>query len=432
MQSISVHAISLGCPKNRVDTERLLGSLLPGLTMVEDPAKAQVVLINTCGFIRPAVEESVRTILQVVDQVSGINPRPLVTVTGCLVARYGQELVGEMPEIDLWLPMENQGRWPELLAARLGGQPGEPSGERLLSTPPGYAYLKVAEGCDCSCRFCIIPSLRGPLSSREPDSLIDEAKGLLDRGVKELILVAQDLTAYGRDLGLRNGLLELIERLIPLKGLAWLRMLYLYPAGLSTQLLRELSNIGRPLLPYLDIPMQHAHPEILRNMGRPFTRDPLEVVETVRTFLPDAALRTSLIVGYPGEKQKHFKALKEFVARARLTNLGVFAYCPEEGTPAATLSDQVADRTKEKRRREIMELQAGISREHLQQHLHEDLQVLVDAPHPEWPGLFTGRAWFQAPEIDGVTYVSGPGVRPGELVTATVEQAMDYDLAALA
>jgi ribosomal protein S12 methylthiotransferase len=432
MESISVHAISLGCPKNRVDTERLLGSLIPGLAMVEDPAKAQVVLINTCGFIRPAVEESVRTILQVVDQVSGLSPRPLVTVTGCLLARYGQELVDEMPEIDLWLPMENQGRWPELLAARLGGRPGEPTGERLLSTPPGYAYLKVAEGCDCSCRFCIIPSLRGPLSSREPGGLVDEAKRLLDRGVKEIILVAQDLTAYGRDLGLRNGLLGLLERLAPLKGLAWLRLLYLYPAGLSTHLLKELSVMGEPLLPYLDIPLQHAHSEILRSMGRPFTRDPLEVVETVRTFLPGAALRTSLIVGYPGEKPKHFKALKEFVARARLTNLGVFAYCPEEGTPAATLPDQVGDRTKEKRRREIMELQAGISREHLQQYLHGDLQVLVDTPHPEWPGLFTGRAWFQAPEIDGVTYVSGPGVKPGEMVTATVEQAMDYDLAALA
>jgi ribosomal protein S12 methylthiotransferase len=429
--TITCHAVSLGCPKNRVDTERLLGSLLPGLTLEDDPCKANVILINTCGFIQPAVQESVQTILELADRVADCHPKPLITVTGCLVARHGEELEKEIPEVDLWLPMDRQTQWPSLLARRLGTKPGQAAGKRLISTPPGYAYLKVAEGCDCSCRFCIIPTLRGPLVSRELDGLEREARTLLDSGVKEIILVAQDLTAYGRDLGFKHGLLRLLERIAPLPGLTWLRMLYLYPAGLTPSLLRELDMFGPPLLPYFDVPLQHAHPDILRSMGRPFSRDPLDVVQTVRSSFPRAALRTSLIVGYPGERAVQFRALKEFVGKARLTNLGVFPYWPENGTAAAELPGQVHGRTKQKRRKEIMELQAGISREHLAGYLHEEVQIMVDAPHPEWPGLFTGRTWFQAPEIDGITYVSGPGVRPGALVKGVVEETTDYDIVAL-
>jgi ribosomal protein S12 methylthiotransferase len=429
---IAVHAVSLGCPKNRVDTERLLGSLLPGLSPVEDPRKAEVILINTCGFIQPAVQESVQTILEIVQRVADVDPKPLITVTGCLVARYREALEKEIPEIDLWLPMDCQAQWPALLAGRLDLGRTASTGRRLVSTPPGFAYLKVAEGCDCSCRFCIIPSLRGPLVSRDPDGLVEEASTLLKSGVQELVLVAQDLTAYGKDLGIKHGLLRLLERIVQLPGLAWIRLLYLYPAGLTPSLLRELAAFGPPLLPYFDVPLQHAHPEILRSMGRPFSRDPLEVVQAIRSFFPEAALRTSLIVGYPGERAVHFRTLKEFVGKARLTNLGVFPYWPEEGTEAAELPGQVQERTKQKRLKEIMELQAVISREHLQQYLHEEVQVLVDAAHPEWPGLFTGRTWFQAPEIDGITYVSGPGVRPGAMVTAVVEETAEYDLVALA
>jgi ribosomal protein S12 methylthiotransferase len=430
-ERIRVHAVSLGCPKNRVDTERLLGGLLPGLLPEEDPLKAEIILINTCGFIQPAVRESVQTILEIVGKTADLDPRPMITVTGCLVARYGEELEREIPEVDLWLPMDRQPLWPSLMAGRLQGKDAPHLAQRLVSTPPGYAYLKVAEGCDCSCRFCIIPRLRGPLRSRPQEGLVEEAVTLLQMGVKEIVLVAQDLTAYGRDLGLKHGLLTLLERLVALPGLSWLRMLYLYPAGMSRTLLQGLADLGPPLLPYFDVPLQHAHPEILRSMGRPFSRDPLEVVGSIRSYFPDAAVRTSLIVGYPGEGIAHFRVLKDFVTKARLTNLGVFPFWPEEGTEAAGLPEQVHERTKLKRVREIMELQAGISRDHLERYVQEEVKVLVDAPHPEWPGLFTGRTWFQAPEIDGVTYVSGPGIEPGALVDATVEEASDYDLVAL-
>ncbi|MCD7984647.1 MAG: 30S ribosomal protein S12 methylthiotransferase RimO [Desulfovibrio sp.] len=435
--ALTVWSLSLGCPKNRVDSERLLGSLGVPVKSVAQMGRARLVFINTCGFIAPAVRESVRAVLDAVNRLARCKNRPLLAVAGCMVGRYGaEELARELPEVDLWLPTGDLADWPALLARALG-LPDPPekvagNGGRLLSTGPSYAWLKIGEGCRHKCAFCTIPSIRGGLRSEAAPDLLAEARGLLERGVRELVLVAQDVTAWGGDTGEKKTLPYLLERLMGLDGLAWLRLLYLYPSGVTPELLRFIKEAGAPLLPYLDIPLQHAHPDVLARMGRPFAGDPRRVLERVRDVLPEAAVRTTFIVGYPGESEAHFDSLCRFVEESRFRQLGVFAYQAEEGTPAATLPDQVPDEVKERRRATLMEIQAGISESLLEAHVGRRLPVLVDAPHPEWPGLHSGRVWFQAPEVDGMTYVSGPGVTPGALVECDIVENTEYDLTALA
>lgn len=434
MSKVRVHTISLGCPKNRVDTERLLGVLGRNFAPAESVAASDLVLINTCGFIRPAVEESVETILAAIRDTADADPRPTLAVTGCLVSRYGQaSLAADLPEVDLWLSTRELEKWPGLVGAALGKKNLHALGPRRLSTGPAYAYLKVSEGCSHRCAFCTIPSIRGHHVSRPLDDLEREARLLVEQGgVPELVIVGQDVTSYGHDLGLKDGLKHLLDRLLPIKGLRWLRLMYLYPAGLTDGLLKHMAGLGQPLLPYFDIPLQHAHPDILAAMGRPFAKDPSLVIDRVRRHFPDAALRTSCIVGYPGETDAHFKALKEFITRTKFAHLGVFPYHQEEGTPAASLPGQVAQGVKTRRKNALMKLQEAISREHLASLVGSRLEVLVEEPSPEWPGLHVGRVWFQAPEVDGVTYVSGPKVKPGKMVLADIEQAQSYDLVALA
>lgn len=431
MDAIRVHTISLGCPKNQVDTEWMLSALGSDLMHVLEPHGAHLVLINTCGFIEPAVSESLEVILNVTSEIASLKPKPLVVVTGCLVNRYGQDLKQELPEVDLFLDIAQQGQLGAQVAARLKRQL-RPQKKRLLTTSPGTAYLKIAEGCDNQCYFCTIPSIRGPLVSRNMDKILDDARHCLDHGRQELVLIAQDVTAYGRDLGRDQDLKKLLEKLAGLPGLKWLRLMYLYPAGLTKDFLSFLADLGAPLVPYFDIPLQHAHPEILAAMGRPFQRDPREIIARVRHFFPQAALRTTCIVGYPGEKEKHFQALEALVREVQFMHLGVFPYYPEEGSAAALLPAQVSDQVKEERQDRIMSLQAEISANLLQEFVHQQMDVLVERAHEEWPGLYAGRVWFQAPEVDGMTYISGPEVTPGAMVQATIEEAQTYDLVALA
>lgn len=432
---IKVYCISLGCPKNRVDVETMLGGIAGGVEVVAAPESADVVVINTCSFIAPAVEESVRTIVETAEAIRDLSPRPKLAVTGCLPARYGTELRRELPEVDIWgLPTELD-VLPDRLAraVRGGGEGGEPPrGQRLISTPPGYAYVKIAEGCNHACAYCTIPSIRGRLASRPAEEIVREARELLDRGVSELVLVAQDLTAYGRDLGLKNGLERLAESLLALPGLVWLRLLYLYPSGIDEGFARFLGSAGPPLVPSFDIPFQHVHPDVLAAMRRPRSAPPAAILERVRRHIPDAAIRTTFITGFPGETPRRFQALCDFVAASRLHNVGVFPFSPEEGTRAVTLPGRVSRKEALRRRETLMAIQAEISAEILSDYVGRSMRVLVDAPHPEWPGLFVGRTWFQAPEVDGVTYVSGPGVAPGRMVTAEIVESKDYDLVALA
>ena len=429
---------SLGCPKNRVDTEHVLGSLGIPVKSVEHMGRARLVLINTCGFIAPAVSESIRAILDAAERIAACKRKPLLAVAGCMVGRYGvEELARELPEVDLWLPTAELPRWPAMLAQALalkdapavtdGSWPG-----RLLSTGPAHAWLKVGEGCRHACAFCTIPSIRGPLASAPLAALREEARLLLAQGVREINLVAQDLTSWGTDLSPRARLQDLLAELLPLDGLAWLRLLYLYPSGVTSDLLQFIQTAGPNLLHYFDIPLQHAHPDVLSRMGRPFAGDPRRVIDKVRDALPDAVLRTTFIVGYPGETEEHFEALCRFVEETRFHHVGVFAYQAEDGTPAAAMPDQVPDEVKERRRATLMELQRDISEEHLAAAVGSRLPVLVERPHDEWPGLHVGRVWFQMPEVDGITYVSGPGVTPGALVDCDIEDNTAYDLTALA
>lgn len=433
----NIYSVSLGCPKNRVDTERLLASI-PGMMPVTNIHDAECVLINTCAFIDPATRESVSVIAEAIKDITGKKKdgKPLLTVSGCLVGRYGEAtLAPELPEVDLWLDNRVLDTWTQKLCGALAARGLDMSGTcanlRYLSTAPSFAWLKISDGCDHTCAFCTIPSIRGKFHSTPEDELVREAKYLLGQGVRELALVAQDSTAWGKDLGGGKNLMTLMERLAPLPGLEWLRVLYMYPAGLTSEFLRFLRGMGKPFVPYFDIPVQHAHPDVLSRMGRPFARDPAKILDRVREFFPEAALRTTLIVGFPGETDARFRALYDFVERQRFTHLGVFAYQAEDGTAAAVMPDQVPDEVKEERRNTLMELQAEISGDIMAEYDGETLDVLVDAPHPEWPGLFTGRTWFQAPEIDGLTYVSGPGVEAGAMVKADIVETREYDLVGL-
>ncbi|QGY39962.1 30S ribosomal protein S12 methylthiotransferase RimO [Pseudodesulfovibrio cashew] len=434
---VRVYTVSLGCPKNRVDTERLLGTLGEAMVPAETVDGADLALINTCGFIQPAVEESVAAILDAVreadEAAEGHGIRPLVAVAGCLVSRYAEDLKSELPEVDLWLNTEEIGLWPGMVKAALGVGVEEDT-PRRLSTGPGHAYLKISEGCSHDCRFCTIPSIRGPHVSWPVDVLLKEAAELA-RAVPEIVVVGQDSTAYGSDLGGDNDLVHLVGGLAKIPDLQWLRLMYLYPAGLTESLLGFLRDVGAPFLPYFDIPLQHAHPDVLGAMGRPFARNPEKVIDRVRRFFPEAALRTTIIVGYPGETDAHFEHLMRFVEKTRFHHLGVFPYWPEEGTPAAVMDNQVPDHVKEERRDALMALQADISREIMESYVGEILPVLIERPSPEWPGLYEGRAWFQAPEVDGVTYVSAPpetGLTPGTIIEVEIEGADTYDLSGLA
>lgn len=435
MAALKVWAQSLGCPKNRVDTERLLGSLGREVTVTPHMGRAALVFINTCAFIEPAARESIRAIIAAVEKLDNLKKKPLLVVAGCLPGRYGfEELEKEFPRVDLWLTPQRQVKWPALIAEKLCL--GNPAQGRLLSTDPAYAWLKIAEGCDHRCSFCAIPAIKGPAVSEPLAKILAEAADLTAKGVKELNIVAQDVLAWGRDKcgpnPLSGKIVELLAELAALPGVAWLRLFYLYPAALTSDFLEAMAKIGKPLLPYLDLPFQHSAKALLRSMGRPFGVEPEKTVALIRSILPQAALRATFIVGYPGETEKDFEGLCEFVEKTHFHNLGVFTFHAEEGTKAATLPSQVPPEIAEERRDRLMALQAGISRDILAAYVGHHMEVLVDASRcGEWPGLYAGRVWFQGPEVDGVTYVSGPGVKQGAMLEAEIVDSQVYDLSAI-
>lgn len=427
---LRIYSQSLGCPKTRVDTERLLGSLGPVVT-VDLPEQADLVFINTCAFIAPAVQESVQAVVEMIEDIGSLprGKRPFLAVAGCLPGRYGiADLASELPEVDLWLHTDDINTWAAQISHAL--RLDAPAPGRLLSTGPSYAWLKIGEGCRHNCSFCAIPSIRGKYASEDADALVTEASALVNDGVKELILVAQDVTAYGTDFGKDPRFL--LERLLSLDGLRRLRLLYLYPAGLTRDLLRFLKEAGDPFVPYFDMPLQHAHPDVLRRMGRPFSGNPQEAVDRIRDVFPEAALRTTMMVGFPGENDEHFRTLMDFVEKNRFHHMGVFAFQPEDGTEAASMPDQIDEDVKESRKDALMELQSSISEDILSAYAGQRMEVLVDDSSDEWPGLYTGRTWFQAPDVDGLTYISGPGVERGAIVEADITETREYDLIALA
>ncbi len=432
-----VYMVSLGCAKNLVDSEVMLGLLdQAGYGVAQEPERADLLLVNTCGFIGSAVEEAVDEILALAEYKKD-DPTKKLVVTGCLVQRYGGELRKGLPEVDLFVGTDGfkdivnllSGREPEapLVVNPVSTFLMDSSLPRKLSTPAHRAYLKITEGCDNCCTYCLIPSLRGRLRSRPPADLLVEARGLDAGGLKELTLVAQDLPAYGIDLG-GVGLTDLLDGLLRHTDIPWLRLLYLNPARLDQELLAYIAARPR-IVPYLDIPVQHVSDRILKRMNRPYDGQRLDdLMATVRRLLPGAAIRTTLMVGFPGETEAEVEELAGFLARHRFDHLGVFAYANEEGCKARHLDGHCSEEEKQERRARIMELQAGISREKLQKFVGQQEQVLVEGVSRETDLLLEGRTRFQAPEIDGCVYINAGNTRPGALVDVRITEAHQYDL----
>jgi len=435
-----VHLVSLGCPKNRVDSEIMVGQLVQGgFELVDSPEQADVIVVNTCSFIQPATEESIETVLQMAGYKDTGHCRKLV-VTGCMVQRFGRALEDELPEVDHFLGTGEYHRISEVLAARQGTALRsyvdtpmyihDELAPRMASWKSHSAYLKISEGCDHRCAFCIIPQLRGKMRSRGISSLVTEARSLAEQGVVELNLVSQDSTAYGRDLRDGADLGGLLRSLAKVDGIEWIRLHYAYPIGLPESLLRAIADEPR-VCSYLDMPLQHASGDMLRAMRRGVTRAGQErILDRVRRFVPDVAIRTTFIVGFPGETDADFAELMDFVAAQRFDRVGVFTYCQEEGTPAATLPGQLPEEIKRERQRRLMELQAGISRSHLEAQVGQTLRILVDGPADEHPEVLAGRTATQAPEVDGVVFIDGPPpeLRPGDFAQVRITQAAEHDL----
>ena len=428
--------VSLGCPKNLVDGEVMLGRLKErGYALVGDVREADVLVVNTCAFIDRAKRESVDAVLEMAREKETGRARRLV-VTGCLTQRYDAELRREIPEIDATLgtgQVDDIVRAVEGQTAVEGGAPTwvyDHTTPRVLSTPPWLAYVKISEGCDYTCSFCIIPTLRGKHRSRNLEDIVAEARALAARGVKEVVLVGQDSTRYGLDHGLRDGLAYLLRRLGRIEGLRWIRVMYAYPATLTDPLLDAMAGEER-VVKYVDIPLQHASESVLRRMKRPTGRgNLLGMVERIRARVPGVAIRTSFIVGFPGETEADFGLLLALVEAAEFDNVGVFTYSDEEGTTAFDLSGRVPARVKESRRRRLLGTQKRIALRRNRRLVGRQVEVLVEGPHPESDLLLRGRTAAQAPEVDGMVILAEGTAEPGAFVPCEVTEAHPYDLVA--
>lgn len=442
----AVHLVSLGCPKNRVDSEVMLGGLLQdGWSVTHEPEDADCIVINTCGFLQAALEESIDTILEMAAYKDEGRCKRLV-VTGCAAVRHADEMAKEIPEVDHFLGVATFTKLPQLL------REGEGQGRRLdvgptaaflydhmtprvNSTPGRSAYVKISEGCDNKCTFCIIPQLRGPQRSRPIDDVVAEARGLAADGVREINLIAQDLTAYGYDqtseFGTRRGgprLHNLVRGLAGVTDLKWIRLLYAYPRKFPDALIDAIADEER-VCNYLDMPLQHISDRVLRRMRRGHRADKARtLLSRLRDRIPDIAMRTTFIVGFPGENDEDFEELLEFVREQRFERVGVFRFSVEPGTPAAELPNQVPGRIKAERWKALMELQAEISRERNESMIGQEVEVLVEGRSAETDLLLQGRMATQAPEIDGVVYINDGMASKGDFVKVLIEEAHDYDL----
>lgn len=432
----SVCLVSLGCPKNLVDSEVILGLLSKhGYLLTTDPSKAEILIVNTCSFIQDATKEAIETILHLTRYKKEGRCRLLI-VSGCLPQRYGKILEKELPEVDLFVGTGSFQNFPQILSQKRKRKSYLSSPvflydertPRVLSTPPSTAYLKIAEGCSNSCTFCTVPKIRGPYRSRRIRSVLQEAKRLADQGVQELILIAQDTTAYGKDIREGTNLETLLKGLVRVDGLRWIRILYSYPkAHYFTEGLLELIAREKKICPYFDLPIQHIDDKILKRMGRKSKGQEIRsLIQKIKTFLPGVSLRTSLIVGFPGEKESQFNTLLEFVKETQFDHLGAFKYSPEEGTPASRLPDLISEGVKEERLRTLMELQRRISLKNYRKMVGRRMEVLVEGSDRGGSAL-RGRLQIQAPEIDGCVFLKGKA-QPGDWVEARITQALPYDL----
>lgn len=434
-----VSLVSLGCPKNLVDAEVMLGHLSrDDFEVTTDERQADIIIVNTCSFIKEAKQESIDTILDLADRKHDARCRLLV-VTGCLPQRYQEELAKELPEVDIFIGTGEYPRIAEIIAEKKNSSEqlcytGDPNFvyndelPRLLSSPHYTAYLKIAEGCSNNCAYCVIPALRGALRSRPLASLLAEAEHLVKGGVKELNLIAQDITAYGKDLPDAPSLEQLIRELAKMEGLKWIRLLYAYPDGVRDSLI-ELIRDEPKVCKYLDLPIQHISDPILTRMGRRSSEEQIRtLIGKLRREVPDIAIRTSLIVGFPGETNDDFKKLLQFVEETRFDRLGVFCYSREEGTPAAEMAEQVSERIKRERHKKLMRTQARVSFKHNRLLVDTEEEVLVEGYSEETDLLLKGRSSRQAPDVDGLVYITAGNANVGDIVRLKITDSSDYDL----
>jgi len=421
-----VHIISLGCVKNTVDSEIIAGGLeSAGIELVDEAEGSDTVIINTCGFIGDAKQESVEVILEAA-QLKEQGGFSELLVAGCLSARYKKELEKEMPEVDQFFVTEDFRKIFDHITSR-PHLADDPDHRRKLLTPRHYAYLKISEGCDNVCSFCAIPLMRGKQRSRDMDTLIREAHALTDRGVRELMVIAQDSTTYGWDLQPKRYLHELLAELDKIEALDWIRLHYAHPSHFSKKLIPIFKNAQR-IVPYIDMPVQHASTKMLTDMKRGLDADGLRrLLLNLRNEIPELRLRTSIIVGFPGEKDEDFDTLMDFLEEIQFDRLGVFTYSEEEDTSGALLKDDVPPEVKIQRMDAIMDLQHSISFNKNQELIDRELDVIIDAPDPDNEDQMLGRTIWDAPEIDQVVYVSGK-IEPGKIVKVHVEDAGPYEL----
>lgn len=441
---MKIGVVSLGCPKNLVDSETMLGLIHEEkYEITNDPSEAEIIIVNTCGFIESAKEESINTILQMAEYKKSGSCKYII-VTGCLSQRYAEELFSELPEADAIAGVEVYDEIGSIIKRVMNGErfimlerskpdviytSRETFLPRILTTPSYTAYLKIAEGCDNCCSYCAIPKIRGPYRSKPMEQVLKEAKALADNGVKELIVVAQDTTRYGEDLpGGKLLLADLLKELNKIESLKWIRVMYCYPNNFTDELIETFASLDK-VCKYVDLPLQHASNRLLASMNRYDTREEVEtLLAKLRKRIPGIVIRTTFIVGFPGETDADFEELKEFVEQQRFENAGVFAYSQEEGTVAGAMPNQIPDEIKQERYHELMALQAQISEE-----IHKDtegqtLEVLVEGIEEDGSGLHYGRSYREAPDIDGLVFIENPGdIKPGCFVKVNILQGFTYE-----
>lgn len=438
MTKYKVGMVSLGCDKNRVDSEIMLGVMNKAYEITNNPKEADIIIVNTCGFIEKAKQESIDTILEMANYKTKHQCKLLIA-TGCLTQRYGKELKELMPEIDIMLGVNDYNKIDRLIKDFITKENMEDKftevnysdenineGERVLTTESSTAYIRIAEGCNNFCTYCIIPKIRGKFRSREMDSIIKEAKGLASKGVKELILIAQDTTLYGSDIYGKKSLHILLKELSKIEEIKWIRVLYCYPEEIYDELIEEIA-VNDKVVKYLDLPIQHISNNILKLMGRKTTKeDIINKINRLRDRVPDIALRTSLIVGFPNETEEDFKELKDFLLEYKLDKVGVFKYSREEGTPAAKMDGQVDEEIKDIRENELMLTQREISNEINSLKVGKIYDILVEGYNGEY---YYGRNYEMAPEIDGsVLFTRHCAINKGDFTQVRIEKNTEYDL----
>ena len=430
--------ISLGCDKNLVDTEVMLGMLASrGYEMTNDEQEADIFVINTCCFIHDAKEESIQNILEMAEYKKNGSAKALI-VTGCMAERYRQEILDEIPEVDEVLGTTAYDRILDAVDAALAGQHEVmtadlnalplPETKRLVTTGGHFAYLKIAEGCDKHCTYCIIPKIRGNFRSVPMERLLKEAQDLAEQGVKELILVAQETTLYGKDLYGEKSLPKLLRELCKISGIRWIRILYCYPEEITDELIQVMKEESK-ICHYLDLPIQHANDTILKRMGRRTSKQELiDIVQKLRKEIPDICLRTTLITGFPGETQEQHEEVMEFIDTLEFDRLGAFTYSPEEDTPAATFEDQIDEEVKEDRQADIMELQQEIAFNKAEDMIGREVLVMIEGKVAD-ENAYVGRTYRDAPNVDGLIFINTDvELISGDFAKVKVTGALDYDL----